>query len=136
MQRRRGGLVPISEALDDLPGPDQALHPPPKARRSFTMADQVNQLVGASEADPGSWFGVAPIWWTPENLGERSPQWEGINTRTRLSIGHGWWNWCGPGGHRRNWAESSSRVDGGRCRVRCERSSCCYCPPIHSAVKG
>ena len=33
--------------------------------------------------------GVAPIWWTPENLGERSPQWEGINTHTRLSIGHG-----------------------------------------------
>ena len=33
--------------------------------------------------------GVAPIWWTPENLGERSPQWEGINTHTRLSIGRG-----------------------------------------------
>ena len=58
---------------------------------------------------PATEVGVAPIWWTPENLGERSPQWEGINTRTRLSIGHGWWNWWGPGGHRRNWAESSSR---------------------------
>ena len=51
MQRQRGGLVTISEALDDLPGPDQALHPAPKARRSFTVADQVNQLVSASEAD-------------------------------------------------------------------------------------
>ena len=56
MQRKRGGLVPISEALDDLPGPDQALHPAPKARRSFTVADQVNQLVGASEADPDRGF--------------------------------------------------------------------------------
>ena len=28
-----------------------------------------------------------------------------VNTRTRLSIGHGWWNWSGPGGHRRNWAD-------------------------------
>ncbi len=53
--------------------------------------------------------GVAPIWWTPDNLGERSPQWERINTGIRLSIGHGWWNWCEPGGRRRNWAESSSR---------------------------
>ncbi len=53
--------------------------------------------------------GVDPIWWTPENLGERSPQWERINTRIRLSIGLGWWNWCGPGGRRRNGAESSSR---------------------------
>ena len=34
MQRQRGGLVPISEALDDLPGPDQAVHPAPKARRA------------------------------------------------------------------------------------------------------
>ena len=53
MAHRRGGLVPIAEALDDLPGPVQALcEPAPQARRGFTLADQVNQLVGASEADP------------------------------------------------------------------------------------
>ena len=53
MQRQRGELVPIGEALADLGGPIQALREtPPPARRGFTVADQVNQLVGASEADP------------------------------------------------------------------------------------
>ena len=52
MQRQRGELVPIGDALADLPGPVQALREtPPPARRGFTVADQVNQLVGASEAD-------------------------------------------------------------------------------------
>ena len=51
MQRQRGELVPIGEALADLGGPIQALREtPPPARRGFTVADQVNQLVGASEA--------------------------------------------------------------------------------------
>ena len=85
MERKQDGLVPIGEALADLPGPVQVLRREAPVQRQFTQADQVNQLVAASEADPG----VAPIWWTPENLGERSPQWEGINTHTRLSIGHG-----------------------------------------------
>ena len=41
------------EALADLPGPVKALRKtPPPARRGFTVADQVNQLVSASEADP------------------------------------------------------------------------------------
>ena len=56
MQRKRGELVPISEALAGLPGPVQAVHPAPQARRSFTVADQVNQLVSASEADPDRGF--------------------------------------------------------------------------------
>ena len=57
MQRQRGELVPIAEALADLPGPVQVLcEPAPQARRGFTLADQVNQLVGASEADPDLGF--------------------------------------------------------------------------------
>ena len=57
MQRKQGGLVPIGEALADLPGPVQALRKtPPPARRGFTVADQVNQLVSASEADPDLGF--------------------------------------------------------------------------------
>ena len=57
MQRKRGELVPIGEALADLGGPIQALREtPPPARRGFTVADQVNQLVGASEADPETGF--------------------------------------------------------------------------------
>ena len=57
MQRQRGELVPIAEALADLPGPVQAIRKtPPPARQGFTVADQVNQLVGASEADPDLGF--------------------------------------------------------------------------------
>ena len=52
MQRQRDGLVPIGDALSDLGGPVQTIRaagPPPQ--RGFTLADQVHQLVGASEAD-------------------------------------------------------------------------------------
>ena len=56
MERKRDGLVPIGEALADLPGPVKALQPSPQARHSFTVADQVNLLVGASEADPDLGF--------------------------------------------------------------------------------
>ena len=41
MQSKRDGLIPIGEALADLPGPIQALREtPPPARRGFTLADQ------------------------------------------------------------------------------------------------
>ena len=57
MQRQRGELVPIGEVIADLPGPVEAIRKtPPPARRGFTLADQVNQLVGASEADPDLGF--------------------------------------------------------------------------------
>ena len=57
MQRERGGLVPIGDALSGMPGPVQALREtPPPARRGFTVADQVHQLVTASEADPDLGF--------------------------------------------------------------------------------
>ena len=52
MERKRDGLVPAAEVLSGLPGPVQALRETsPQARHHFTQADQVNQLVGASEAD-------------------------------------------------------------------------------------
>ena len=52
MQRQRGELVPIAEAFSDLSGPVAALRDAsPQARHHFTQADQVNQLVSASEAD-------------------------------------------------------------------------------------
>ena len=57
MARQRGELVPIGEALADLPGPVKALrNDSPQARHHFTLADQVNQLVSASEADPDLGF--------------------------------------------------------------------------------
>ena len=56
MQRQRGGSVPIGEVIADLPGPVQALRRDPPAQHSFTLADQVGQLVSASEADPDRGF--------------------------------------------------------------------------------
>ena len=53
MQRQRGELVPIAEALADFTGPALAVRPP---QRGFTLSDQVNQLVSASEADPDRGF--------------------------------------------------------------------------------
>ena len=51
MQSKRDGLIPIGEALADLPGPVQALIPSRPTQRHYTRFDQVNQLVSASEAD-------------------------------------------------------------------------------------
>ena len=52
MQRQRGELVPVGEVIADLSGPVQALRKTsPPAQRGFTLADQVNQLVSAREAD-------------------------------------------------------------------------------------
>ena len=58
MQRQRGGLVPIGDALSDLDdGPVQAIREAaPQAVHHFTRADQVDQLVSASEADPDRGF--------------------------------------------------------------------------------
>ena len=57
MQRQRGELVPLGEVIADLDGPVKAIREAsPQARHHFTRADQVNQLVGASEADPDRGF--------------------------------------------------------------------------------
>ena len=52
MQRKQDGLVPIGDAVSGL---DDVLvsalrNDSPQARHSFTVADQVDQLVWASEA--------------------------------------------------------------------------------------
>ena len=52
MQRKRDSLVPIGEVIADLPGPVQALIPSPPTQRHFTLADQVDQLVSASDSGP------------------------------------------------------------------------------------
>ena len=57
MQRQRGELVPVGEAFGDLDGPVKAIREAsPQARHHFTRFDQVNQLVGASEAEPDLGF--------------------------------------------------------------------------------
>ena len=57
MQRKQDGLVPIGDALSGMGGPVAAIRDAtPQARHHFTRFDQVNQLVGASEADPDLGF--------------------------------------------------------------------------------
>ena len=58
MQRQRGELVPIGDALSGMGGPVQALIPSRSTQHHFTLADQVNQLVEASEVDPDLGFGA------------------------------------------------------------------------------
>ena len=61
MQSKRDGLIPIGETLADLRGPVKAIRDTsPQALHHFTQADQVNQLVSASEDGPPisvSWRG-------------------------------------------------------------------------------
>ena len=57
MQRQRGSLVPVAEVVSGLNGPVKAIRDAsPQALHHFTQADQVNQLVSASEADPDLGF--------------------------------------------------------------------------------
>ena len=58
MQRQRGELVPIGDALSSMGGPVKAIRDasPQAVQHCFTVADQVDQLVGASEADPDRGF--------------------------------------------------------------------------------
>ena len=57
MSRKQNSLVPIGDALSDLGGPVAAIRDTsPQALHHFTQADQVNQLVSASEADAALGF--------------------------------------------------------------------------------
>ncbi len=57
MQRKRDSLIPVAEAFSGLDGPVKALRDAsPQALHHFTQADQVDQLVRASEADPDRGF--------------------------------------------------------------------------------
>ena len=51
MQRQRGVLVPIGEVVSGLDDVPEIRDNSPQARYHFTQADQVHQLVTASEAD-------------------------------------------------------------------------------------
>ena len=53
---RKNGLVPIGEAVPGLDDVPTIRDGSPQARRGFTVADQVNQLVSASEANPDRGF--------------------------------------------------------------------------------
>ena len=56
-RKKRAGLISIKEDFPDLGGPVKALRKAsPQALGHFTLSDQVNQLVWASEADPEMGF--------------------------------------------------------------------------------
>ena len=56
MQRKRAELIPIGEVVSGLDDVPAIRNDSPQARHHFTVADQVNQLVTASEADPDLGF--------------------------------------------------------------------------------
>ena len=57
MQCQRGELVPIGEALSGMGGPMESIREAsPQELHHFTQANQVNQLVRASEANPDLGF--------------------------------------------------------------------------------
>ena len=57
MVRKRDDLAPAAEALAGRGGPVKVIREAaPGTRRGFTLSDQVNQLVSASEADPDMGF--------------------------------------------------------------------------------
>ena len=56
MQRKHGELAPLGEVVTSLDDVSAVRKASPQARRGFTVADQVNQLVAASEADPDLGF--------------------------------------------------------------------------------
>ena len=53
MQGKQNSLVPVAKVIADLPGLGLAIG---SSQHSFTVADQVDQLVTASEADPDLGF--------------------------------------------------------------------------------
>jgi transposase len=52
---------------------------------------------------------VAPVSWTPDYLGSRSPRWARQEQPTRLSSAVRWLSWRAPAGRRRSWRVSSNR---------------------------
>src|SRR6516225_4726232 len=52
---------------------------------------------------------VAPVSWTPDYLGSRSPRWARQEQPTRLSSAARWLSWCAPAARRRSWRVSLNR---------------------------
>ena len=113
MQRKRGELVPIGEVVSGL---DDALVPAirdatPQARRGFTQADQVNQLVRASEADADRGFmaRMMALCSLPRSNPGKRLQYKRVNGTVKLSGILGFW--------RRNRSSVERRINNlGTCR--------------------
>ena len=92
MQRKRGELVPVAEAFSDLSGPVAAIRDAsPQALHHFTQADQVNQLVSASEADPDLGFmaRMMPLCSLPRTNPGNRHQYKRVNGPYKLGVGAG-----------------------------------------------
>ena len=83
MKRKQDGLVPIGEVFGDLGGPVKSIREAtPQALHHFTLSDQVNQLVSASEADPDMGF-MARLMALCSTAPHQSRQPERIQARQR-----------------------------------------------------
>ena len=91
MKRKRGELVSVGEAFLGCGGPVEALRESsPQARHHFTQADQVNQLVGASEADPDLGFmaRMMALCSLPRSSPGRRLQYKRVNGPYKLPFGN------------------------------------------------
>ena len=80
--RKRDGLVPIGKTFGGRDGPVKALREAlPQARHHFTRFDQVNQLVGASEAaaDMGFMARLMALCCLPRTNPGDQPQYKRVN---------------------------------------------------------
>ena len=82
MEHKRDGLVPIGEVFGGLNGPVKAIREAsPQALHHYTRFDQVNQLVGASEADPERGFmaRTMALWSLPRSNPGNRLQYKRVN---------------------------------------------------------
>ena len=87
MARKQDGLIPIAEVFSDVDGSVKALHPAPQALHHFTCFDQVNQLVGASEADPDLGF-MARRWCMNRNWPATNPTHRSTTYQERTTMAY------------------------------------------------
>ena len=93
MSRKQNSLVPIGDALSDLGGPVAAIRDTsPQALHHFTQADQVNQLVSASEADAALGFmaRMMALCSLPRSNPGNRKEYKRVNGPYTL-IHDGWW---------------------------------------------
>src|SRR5262252_8217652 len=109
-------MMAVLDAIDD--GGEFALHPtahthaedladlvrrqPPQAELAAAFKQLVDREVTLENE-------VAPVSWTPDYLGSRSPRWARQEQPTHLSSAARWLSWCAPAGRRRSWRASSNR---------------------------
>src|ERR1700730_17026283 len=99
----------------ELPAPQEAPPPPLKPGPQCGGCQPPPPPLGAgcqfkpcTTPGVGPVIEVAPVSWTPDYLGSRSPRWPRQEQPTRLSSAARWLTWCAPAARRRSWRVSLS----------------------------